>query len=145
MCLNKQINGSKVPRLGDVQALSASVQRETQPAERKATSTQGGRGEGEAEAIMLLLKQVLCTQSTKACQADTACTQPLQSWRGQATDFGDTTHPGAQDTHSEFLLRKAAEGPTPTAMGSTCIPLCFCSLSILISSFLPVLILQSAS
>lgn len=45
MCLNKWINSREAPRVGDVQALGASVQHETQPAVRKSTSTQGVQGE----------------------------------------------------------------------------------------------------
>lgn len=93
----------------------------------------GWRERREAEATVLLLKEILCTQSTKAPPF-------LPGWHclypgGQATDCGD---PGAQDT---------AEDPTPAALchGQHLHPSLFCSLSIFITSFLPVLILQSAS
>lgn len=79
MCLNKQINGSKVPGVGDGQALSASVQCETQPAVRKATSTRGGGGKGRRlKQQCCFLRRFYAHRAQKhlpSCQADTACTQ----------------------------------------------------------------------
>lgn len=127
-------NGREVPRVGEVQALpQLSVK---QPAGRKATPTQGAGGKGER------LKQQCCFFSRfmqtehKSTSLPARLTLPVPSPCKAGGDKALTvvtsppSCPGAQDTAQR---------------SSTCIPLFFCSLSIFISSFLPLLILQGVS
>lgn len=101
-----------MPRVGDVQALSASVQCETQPAVRKATSTQGGGGEGGR------LKQQGCFLSRfmhtehKDTSLPARLTLPEPSKAGGDKALTVVTPP---TLGLRTLLRKAAEDPLLSA------------------------------